>query len=123
VRPAVHAAGHPSRQVSGDSSGRDPVAGPGVRAAGRWTISIYGLPALDPRETYPVPAPADVDPHASMTAVSDDDRVVVLLDGLLSAWDRPSRQQIGEPATIGEGPDEQRALRRGHAWLRPGRPD
>ena len=93
------------------------------RTAGRWTIATYGLPALD-AETYPVPAPVDVGPDSSfLSAVSDGDRVVALLDGLLSVWDRHTRQLIGEPTRVGEGPDEQRAFRKGMVQIRPGRAD
>jgi hypothetical protein len=95
-----------------------------TRAAGRWTISTYSLPALTGRESYPVPVPADADPGSTtVNAVSDGDRMVAVADGLLTVWDRNTRQQVGGSVTVGEGPEEQRAFRDAMVKLRPGRPD
>ena len=89
---------------------------------GQARIATYALPTLTPHESYALPAGANPGRAGLPVVLGDDTRLVAVLDGRIWQWDRRTRQAIGEPIVLGDGPDERLAFQDASVQLRPGRP-
>jgi WD40 repeat protein len=75
-----------------------------TRIDGRWQIQTFDLPWLQPVESYRPPGPERPGVAPSESATFDDNRVVAVVGGLLSVWDRSSQRMVSDPVLVWDEP-------------------
>ena len=87
-----------------------------------WQLDRYESPGLT--RTFSARPPTDPAGTGRGTVVSDaqEQVLVVLADGYLSAWDGRTGQRLGEPRRIADGAGDQAVLRLPRLWPREDRP-